>query len=242
MKITFLGTSHGVPSAERYCSSIMLESNGSVYFIDCGAPLIDLYLRQEKDLKDFRALFTTHTHGDHTVGALSLINLMNWYYRDTRGDFYFTTETMVDAIKHFVYAGDGESVDEKRIRFHVPSAGLVYEDEYIRVEYIPTEHCAYSYSVLVTEGDRRVLFGGDFSYNLLKDDIPKITEEPIDAFVCEMAHFTLPMLTPYLERCRAKRIFFTHVFPLEKYNDIETIKGTYPFEILTPADGDSYEI
>ena len=30
MKITFLGSSHGVPSAERYCSCTMIEVNGSL--------------------------------------------------------------------------------------------------------------------------------------------------------------------------------------------------------------------
>ena len=39
MKITFLGTSHGVPAADRYCSCTMLEVNGAHYFIDAGAPL-----------------------------------------------------------------------------------------------------------------------------------------------------------------------------------------------------------
>ena len=50
MKITFLGTSHGVPAADRYCSSTMLEINGARYFIDAGAPLIDILLRRGVDL------------------------------------------------------------------------------------------------------------------------------------------------------------------------------------------------
>ena len=41
MNITFLGTSHGVPSAERYCSCTMIEVGGATYFIDCGAPLTE---------------------------------------------------------------------------------------------------------------------------------------------------------------------------------------------------------
>ena len=40
MKITFLGTSHGVPAADRYCYCVMIESGKSVYFIDGGAPMI----------------------------------------------------------------------------------------------------------------------------------------------------------------------------------------------------------
>ena len=62
MKITFLGTSHGVPAADRYCSSTMIDVNGCLYFIDAGAPLIDLLLRRGADLNQVKAVFTTHLH------------------------------------------------------------------------------------------------------------------------------------------------------------------------------------
>ena len=39
-----------------------------------------------------------------------------------------------------------------------------------------------------------------------------------------------------------KRVIFSHVYPLDKYNDIEAIKGKYDFEVLTPTDGDVLEI
>ena len=38
MKITFVGTSHGVPAAYRFCSCYMIESSGSIYMVDAGAP------------------------------------------------------------------------------------------------------------------------------------------------------------------------------------------------------------
>ena len=68
MKITFLGTSHGVPARDRFCSCVMLESNGAIYLIDAGAPAVELMLQNGKKIADFRALFTSHTHMDHTVG------------------------------------------------------------------------------------------------------------------------------------------------------------------------------
>ena len=60
MKITFLGTSHGVPAADRYCSCTMLEVNGAHYFIDAGAPL-----------DGYRLIFTpmVMTLEDHDLGA-----------------------------------------------------------------------------------------------------------------------------------------------------------------------------
>ena len=63
MKITFLGTSHGVPAANRFCSSYMIEAGNAVYLVDAGAPVADLVLRQGREITDVRAIFTTHIHG-----------------------------------------------------------------------------------------------------------------------------------------------------------------------------------
>ena len=41
MKITFLGSSHGVPEAHRKCSCIMIEVGENIYFVDMGTPTID---------------------------------------------------------------------------------------------------------------------------------------------------------------------------------------------------------
>ena len=60
MKITFIGTSHGVPAADRYCSCTMIESGNSVYFIDGGAPMIDELLRHGRHPDEVRAV-STHT-------------------------------------------------------------------------------------------------------------------------------------------------------------------------------------
>ena len=54
-----------------------------------------------------------------------------------------------------------------------------------------------------------------------------------------MAHFGISGLSPYLVDCRVKRLKFSHVFPLTKYSDIESVKDKYSFEILTPSDGDA---
>jgi ribonuclease BN (tRNA processing enzyme) len=239
MKITFLGTSHGVPAKDRFCSCIMLESNGSIYFIDAGAPTAELLLQHGKKVSDFRALFTTHAHCDHTLGMLHLIALMNWHYKECSAEFFLTDQRLIDVTKQWLFVSGAGELDEERLHCRVPCEGLVYEDENIKVEYILTKHMEPSYAILVTEGDTRVLFGGDFSYKLKKQDVPAVIEEEIDGFVCELAHFDLEMLRPYLEKCHAKKLFFVHAKP-KYYADVEAVKGNYPFEILTPNDGDSF--
>ncbi|MBQ8409019.1 MAG: ribonuclease Z [Clostridia bacterium] len=242
MKITFIGTSHGVPTAERFCSCYMIESGGKIYLVDAGAPAAELIPRFGKDFGDFRALFTTHVHGDHTAGMVHLISLMNWYYKKSSGEFFITTEEHIDATLNWIRTSDGGAFDSERLRLKVPTAGVVYSDENIKVEYIPTKHMKNSYSVLITEGEKRVLFGGDFSNGLREYDVPEVIKEALDLFICELAHFGIPELSPYLDDCNVKKLAFSHVYPLTKYNDIKSIKDKYSFEILTPADGDVLEI
>ena len=38
MRLTFIGTSHGVPEPHRRCSSYLLETGGKYYVIDKGIP------------------------------------------------------------------------------------------------------------------------------------------------------------------------------------------------------------
>lgn len=241
MKITFVGTSHGVPEKNRFCTCMMIESGGAIYFVDAGAPMVDFIVSNQRSVNDLRAVFTTHVHSDHTVGIVHLADLMNWYYKKSSAEFFITEQDHIDATAQWIYtSGDGH-IDTERLKFKVPSKGVVYRDENITVEYIPTAHMKNSYAVLVTEGDKRVLFGGDLSHGLKKHDMPDVIKENIAAFVCELAHFTVDELAPYLDGCRAEQVFFIHAKPA-RYADIESIKGRYPFEILTPSDGESFEI
>ena len=246
MKITFLGTSHGVPAADRYCSSYMIESGKDVYLIDAGAPVADLVLRQGREITDVRAIFTTHVHGDHTAGLFHIVDLVNWYYKTHTMDVYITEQACIDAIKNLILTcAPKYRLHEDRLRFHEIDPNCDYKDENITVSFIPTKHMPDPHvanAILVTEGNKRILFGGDFSHKLAKEDVPKIIEEPIDAFVCEMAHFGADEIRPYLERCKAKDVYFTHVFPLDKYDAIKEMAKDLPCRIHTPNDGDSIEL
>ena len=242
MKITFLGTSHGVPAADRFCSSTMIEVNGALYFIDAGAPLIDILLRRGVDLNRVRAIFTTHIHGDHTNGIPALADLFSWYFKTTSVDIYMTEQQGVDAFQTMIRTVEG-GLDEARVRFKLMTADTVYEDENIRMTPFPTQHLAAAgrpaYGYLVEAAGKTALFSGDLSQNLARADFPAYAlEHPVDLMVCEMAHFGVAQARPYLERCRAKTLLFNHVFPLDKLAEINALNGAFGYPIRTVNDGD----
>ena len=242
MKITFLGTSHGVPSSDRFCSCTMIEIGKTIYVIDAGAPVTDCLLRQGKNINDIKAVFLTHIHADHSFGLFHLVDLMSWYYKDSSADFYIPEQQFIDTV---VNVASSVPLDRERLRLKLIDPCVAYEDENIRVEYIPTLHMGTkhnTYALLITAEGKRLLFGGDFSGGLRKNDFPTVvSEEELDLFLCEMAHFGMDELSPYLDTCKAKRVYFNHVFPLDKYNDIEAAKNKYSFEIGAPNDGDVLE-
>ena len=242
MKITFVGTSHGVPSAQRYCTCIKLEAGGNTYFIDAGASIVDHMLRAGNEISSLRAVFTTHEHSDHTSGLFQIADLINWYYKTCSADFFFTEPELLKATESWIRCTHPTRLfNADRVCFKLACEGVVYEDESIKVEYIKTKHTEHSYAILVTEGDKRVLFGGDLSGKLAGNDVPEVIKESIDGFVCELAHFEFSTLAPYLDECKAKKVFFIHALE-RRYADIEAAKGTYPFEIFAPNDNDSFEI
>ena len=246
MKITFLGTSHGVPSRGRNCSAAMLETGGAIYFIDGGAPLIEEFLKikSEEDLKKIRGIFTTHAHSDHTVGILHMATLMDWFYKLPL-DIYLTEMGIADAMSNFYTAckSDSRAFNPELIHFHLETSDFVYEDENLKISFIPTAHMQSfgrpSFAILVEAEGKRVLFSGDLSQNLEKNDVPKIvTEEHLDLFVCEMAHFPLSLLYPTLLNCKADRVYINHIWRAPKFDEILRVSRDFSFELRTLDDGD----
>lgn len=242
MKLTFLGSSHGVPSAERYCSTLMIEVNEKVYLIDTGAPVIDCLLRHGKKPKDVEAIFYTHGHGDHTSGVFLYLDLLSWYYREDDVDLYMTEQRIVDGVSGYLKALFG-GYPEDRVRFHVAPSDFVFDDGNLKVTYIPTKHinggARPSYAMLLEADGKRVLMTGDMSQGLKMDDFPRIAlEEELDLIICEMAHFGVTALTPYFEQIKTKNVWFSHVAPERRFDSIRELEGKYLFTAHIAHDDD----
>lgn len=246
MKLHFYGTSDGIPTKTRVCSCTILEVADRLYAIDAGAPLIEKLTADGKKASDLKAIFTTHTHNDHTNGIYHYISLLSWYYQDHSLPVHITEPTLGEAFKKLYLACDGAELTD-RVKFVTVDKDFVYDDGFIKVSFIPTAHLAWqnrpSYSILVEAEGKRILFSGDFSNSLKKQDVPtEVLKTPLDAFVCELAHFSFDELAPYLKDCKAKKIYFNHIATQDKYEVVKQEAKNYPFEFITPNDGDVFEI
>jgi metal-dependent hydrolase (beta-lactamase superfamily II) len=226
----------------------MIQTNGSAYIIDAGAPITDTVLRAGEIFDNVRGIFTTHCHGDHIDGIFHFIDLSMWYWKNTNYDVYLTSEAVIDAIHAVIRAvSPGAKFPEERLRLHLATAETKFEDDNIKLSYIPTKHINennLSAAMDIEIEGKHILFTGDMSRKLAKDDFPKVAfEREYDLIVCELAHFGIPEVIPYLDRVKTKRFAFTHASE-RKFGDIADLaaSGKYQFEILHPKDGDVLEI
>ncbi len=217
MKLIFLGTGHGVPTADRFCSATLLECGGQYYLIDAGAPVGQLFVRYGIDFEKLKAVFLTHRHSDHTFGLPHLVDLSMWYYKKSRYDVYMTEQQGADALCTYLLSAQEKLEDN--IHFHVFTAGKVYEDENITVTAISTDHmngAHPSYAFMIEGEGKRVFFTGDMHCGD-PHDFPALAKElPSDLIVSEFVHFRENALLPHLRECKAKQILFNH------YNEIWT--------------------
>ena len=73
MKITFLGTSGGIPSISRSLPSIAVNFSGELILFDCGEGTQRQMMKAGTGFKREMVILLTHLHGDHILGLPGLI-------------------------------------------------------------------------------------------------------------------------------------------------------------------------
>ncbi len=250
MKIRFLGTGHGVATAERSCSSTMLEVNGAVYVIDAGGPLLELLLKAGKTPVDVKAVFITHNHADHMAGLYGFLDVVNWYYKKAILKV-FTPEQRVGEILSDLLSFVGDRpVDEDRIGWNTVKEGMFYEDENIKITAYPTAHLKKfgrpAYSFLVEAEGKKIVFSGDISQWLEEGDYPVVAmTDETDLMVCEFAHFTPEQVEEYMKKTKTKQFWFNHVGNsknIDRFEAIRQMEGKYQYPVYAAQDGDEIEL
>jgi len=242
MKLTFWGTSHGLPEKGRYCTCTMLEVGDNIYFIDAGAPLADIMVNHDIPYEKVQALFITHAHLDHSAGLPVFIGMQKWFQRDSDTGYYLPDEFLYHGLLPFFTDRPEES--NTKIQPHVYQEGVFYDDGVIRVEAIPTLHMSninrLTYAFKITAEGKALLFTGDLSD--MFQDFPKVAaEEEFDAIVCELTHFTIESAIPKLNAAKSRKMIFNHVRD-DKVALMNASKDQLHFDYTIVNDRDAIEI
>ena len=208
MKITFFGTSHGVPEAHRNCSCILVECAGKSYFVDMGMMAVDGLRRRGRPIEDVRAIFITHMHGDHTNGLIQFVDLITWYFKQCDPVIVLPDIEARRVINEWLKVT--LNGNQKDIEYRQTGAGVVYDDGTLKVTAIPTRHCRNSFAYLLQAEGKSVLCTGDLHNP--KEDFPA-PGQGIDMLICESAHFPATDYIPVIEGMDIGKICFTHYSP-----------------------------
>lgn len=247
MKITFLGTGQAAPAPDRFCTATLLETAGRAYLIDAGAPVSDLLARRGVGLEQLRAVFTTHSHLDHTIGLPHLCVLASWHCPQAEFSVYFTDPEYLAACRTLIRTAR-DALDEGRVRFCLVAPGDFYDDGYLQLQAIPTRHLEAqgkaSYAYLARAEGKRLLFTGDLHNKDAADFPAEAAAQPTDLILCELSHFGPEAILPRLAGCPAKQVLFHHLGSPQQpiLQALAQAAGRFPFPLRAVEDGETLEL
>ncbi len=215
MKIIFLGTSHGDPEANRFCSSTAIFVNGKYYLIDAGAPILPLLLSRSVHPKNVGGIFITHAHEDHYFGLIEYTRVVNdsGCYNGVSTPVLVPRKRlfseMLNAKYNFkLWHGKG------RTKYKKYRKGVIFDDGNVRITAIPVKHILLSYAFLVEAEGKRILFSGDLRRDM--PDYPQILySEHTDLLILEAAHtyINTDNVIKKINRSKIDRLIINHIQP-----------------------------
>ncbi len=234
MKITFLGTSHGITEKNQFCSSALISTGGKHYLIDAGAPVLTLLKNHDIPLTDVAGVFITHSHHDHFIGLAVLTQQINEFHQfsDVSFPVYVPDAEDYHRMFHFLF---GDPAFKGRLEYRVyggltdpfgdrdrRESAVIFDDGNLRVTAIPVQHFQNAHAFLLEAEGRRVVFTGDLATDM--PDYPTvITKTNVDLVVTEGAHTRLnkPEIMALLKSSRTKTLIISHRY--DQFNTDEMV-------------------
>ena len=153
IKITFLGTSGAIPTAQRNHTSILLTCNEENILVDCGEGTQRQFRKARLNPCKLTRLLITHWHGDHILGIPGLLQTLAFSGYNKTLFIYGpkgTREFMKNLLNTFIFKGK-ISLEIKEV------SGKFFEtdDFYLEAKSVPHGVPCNAY-VFVRKGKRRI--------------------------------------------------------------------------------------
>jgi len=209
MRITFIGTSHGIPQQGRKCSCTLVEAGGRMYLVDLGTMITEALAERSLTPEAIGAVFLTHMHGDHVNGLPAFVDQIAWAWKDADPEIFLPEKEHAVWLEGWIAMTSGK---EKAIRWRGVEDGAVFDDGVMKVTAYQNQHTARSFSFLLEAGGKRVLFTGDLKKP--EKDFPALAADTsLDLIVGEAAHFSPTEYIPVCRRYRVKALCLNHCSP-----------------------------
>ena len=243
MKVSFWGTSHGVPEKNRKCTTILIEVQKNRYFLDMGSSVIEKLINENMEFSSVKGIFITHMHGDHTFGLPAFIDLSDWFFKNYKTKILLPRESAKESLKQWILEnrmGTNGWVHKLSADILSYDSGVIFNDGIIKVTAIKNQHIDDSYSFLVEHEEKRVVFTGDLKNPTI--DFPlSVLDKDVDLLICEAAHFPISDYTEVLINEKIKKIYVTH-YVEKMLNSLKEIEKDIGKDINIASDNDTIMI
>lgn len=238
MKLTFIGTSHGVPEANRRCASMMLTVGENRYMIDAGYPLVTALRPMHVHPREIKGVFLTHMHGDHANGLIEFVDLLTWQFKDARPSIFVPEIAARDAIHGWLNVTHGGKGLDNMPVFSEVTEGMFFDDGTLSMTAISNDHLPDrpSYSYLAQAEGKRVVFSGDLGFDAYADFPRAAFEAENDVVVTEAAHCRLTDAKALFAKIRTKRLIVSHVVPWNE-PEVARLRPFVPYPVSLAYDG-----
>ena len=221
MKINFLGTGCGRPTAQRFNTSMAFEYDERIFMMDCGEPCTALLKRQGLSPGMVTDIFISHMHCDHVSGLPMLLREI-WKSRvngeaslsvEDRVNLYVPScanPSIMEAVN--IISGSPRNVNSfaKLVNLHSLESNAVIEREGFSVipyrNTLPDE--IESYAFLIRVDDLRLFYSGDLSKNF--ETIEAYLND-LDLLILESSHVKLKTSAIELQGKDIRKIVLTHL-------------------------------
>ncbi len=240
MKLTFVGTSHGIPEADRFCTSMFLEVGENVYIIDAGAPVSPMLLRYGYTHEAVKGVFITHLHGDHFDGLFEFCDQLGWRYLTANPKFLFPEEKGAELLRFYMKA---MTTTKRELDFNTYKEGNIYSDGTVRVTAVTTDHSNLpSFAFVVEAEGKKILFTGDMHGEFT--EFSRLFEgEVFDLVVFEGAHAKLIDYADLIATVNTKEMIINHVHSFRNpQSEMSELAKALPFKFSVAADGMKIEL
>jgi ribonuclease Z len=157
LSVTILGNNSAVPAFNRHPTSQVVTQDGTNFLVDCGEGTQIQMIRYKIRRGKITHIFISHLHGDHYFGLIGLLNSFN-LLSHKQELHVFAPAPLQEIIELQLKVADSQLCYP--LHFHtIAGAGMLVDNEKIRISSFPTTHRIECYGFLFEEkqGKRKLL-------------------------------------------------------------------------------------